>query len=109
MRSAHSPRSFVIISLFLASVVLVSGQTVRGQATVGPQVPAGPALSEGPQQDSKKSLSPADQTIKDAFQKSKNAATIDDFSAIVSLCQDGLMQGATGESAAYAKKLQAWR
>lgn len=58
--------------------------------------------------DAKPALSAADQAIKDAFGKSKTAANTDDFSLIISLCQEGISQGAAAENAAYARKLQAW-
>jgi tetratricopeptide (TPR) repeat protein len=53
-------------------------------------------------------LSPADQAIKDAFEKSKSAAAAADFTTIIDECRAGLEQGAKGDAAGYAKKLQAW-
>ncbi len=111
MRSVYSLRSFVetIVAVGLALTAVVGmSPTASAQATVGPQAPAGPALSAGPTQESKPALSPANQMIKEAYQKTKTAAALDDFSTIISLCQDGLNQGANGEGAAYAQKLQAW-
>jgi tetratricopeptide (TPR) repeat protein len=112
MRSAHSPRSFVVSFLRTGFAVLIAGgmsaSTAYAQIGVGPQAPAGPSLGAGPTQESKPTLSPADQTIKEAFQKTRTAAGLDDFSAIISLCQDGLNQGTSAENAAYAHKLQAW-
>jgi tetratricopeptide (TPR) repeat protein len=58
--------------------------------------------------DAKPALSVADQKIKQAFDKTKGATAVEDFSEIITLCQDGLNQGATGESATYARKLEAW-
>jgi tetratricopeptide (TPR) repeat protein len=60
-----------------------------------------------PQQQPKQ-LSAADQTIADAFEKSKTAAAIADYTAIIDECRAGLEQGAKGDGASYAKKLQAW-
>src|SRR4051794_23001829 len=112
MRSVCSLGSFITGTLFIggaftAAVVFLPA-IVHAQGTVGPQAPAGPSLADGPTQDSKSTLSPPDQMISEAFRKTKSAATADDFSTIVSLCRDGLTQGATGENAAYARKLQAW-
>jgi tetratricopeptide (TPR) repeat protein len=56
----------------------------------------------------KSGLKPADQKVKDAYDKSKTAASLDDFTQIITFCQDGIDGGITGDSAAYAHKLQAW-
>ncbi len=56
----------------------------------------------------KSKLSPADQAIREAFQKSKTASTLDDYNQMISLCQEGIQKGAGDESAAYAKKLEGW-
>lgn len=56
----------------------------------------------------KPALTPADQAIKDAYAKSKTASTLEDYSQVITSCQDGIDQGASGDNAAYAKKLQAW-
>ena len=56
----------------------------------------------------KPKLSPADQAIREAFQKSKTASTLDDYNQMISLCQEGIQKGAGEESATYAKKLEGW-
>jgi tetratricopeptide (TPR) repeat protein len=58
--------------------------------------------------DAKPALSAAEQQIKQAYEKTRSASSIDDFTAIITLCQDGINQGATGESAGYGRKLEAW-
>src|SRR4051794_3106009 len=112
MRSVCSLGSFTtgkfVVGFTLTAACLLLPSIAHAQGTVGPQAPAGPSLADGPTQDPKTTLSPPDQMISEAFRKTKSAATADDFSTIVSLCQDGLTQGATGENAAYARKLQAW-
>jgi tetratricopeptide (TPR) repeat protein len=56
----------------------------------------------------KSALSPADQKARDAYQLTKTAKSLDEYSQIISLCQDALSQGPSADSAAYARKLQAW-
>lgn len=68
--------------------------------------------SAGVKSDAEKSekpkLSPADIAIREAYQKSKTASTLDDYNQMISLCQEGVQKGADAESAAYARKLEGW-
>ncbi len=66
------------------------------------------AKSDAKSADAKPAISPADQKIKDAFEKTKSASSLDDYTAIITLCQDGLNGGSAGDSAAYARKLEGW-
>src|SRR5262245_8484188 len=71
------------------------GKSAPGAASSNPATPAKP-------------MSAADQAIREAYEKTKTASTMEELGIVINLCQDGLNQGATGESAAYALKLQAW-
>lgn len=56
----------------------------------------------------KPKLSEADRKIREAFLKTKSAATVEDFTLIVDACQEGIDSGPTAEGAAYARKLKGW-
>jgi tetratricopeptide (TPR) repeat protein len=92
----------LIQSLFLSLIVfgLLAPSMLRAQSQ-GNSTKAAPT-------DVKPQVNPAEQALRDAATKSKTAATSDDFSLIISLCQEGTKLGATGDNLAYAKKLQAW-
>jgi tetratricopeptide (TPR) repeat protein len=113
MRSANCARYLaagIVIGLATSPAANVWGQSTTTGPRVSPQeLPSG--SSGGPASQTpaaKPALSAADQTIKDAYQKSKTAATLEDYQRIVSLCQDGIDHGASAESAAYANKLSDW-
>jgi len=67
---------------------------------------SGPGAKQSPA--AKPELNPAELSIKEAYTKSKTASSLDDFSQIISQCQDGIEHGASADNTAYAKKLQAW-
>ncbi|HEY2883365.1 MAG TPA: tetratricopeptide repeat protein [Pirellulales bacterium] len=92
-------RNAIVVAV-IASSTLLADFAVRAQSTN----PAAGSKANG----TKPPLSAADQTIKDAFAKSKTAAKLDDYTEIITLCQDGIDKGAIPENTAYAKKLQGW-
>ena len=111
MRSANCMRFFsigVVAALGLTFSAAASGQSNPGpqSSTQQPAANSGGATKSTP--GATPTLSAGDRTIKDAYLKSKTAATLDDYNQIVSLCQDGIDHGASAESAAYAKKLSDW-
>ena len=98
--------AFAAITLSLA----VSTQTARAQQSqpATDQSTNSSSSAADSSADAKPGLSVADQKIKQAFDQTKAASSVEEFSEMITLCQDGLNQGATGESAAYARKLEAW-
>jgi tetratricopeptide (TPR) repeat protein len=117
-RCAMAGLAVAVALSFISAALAQNGMSSRQPNPDGP--PSGPAQarpgSRMPQQSQQqaqqpqapKQLNPADQTIKDAFEKSKTAAALADYTAIIDECQSGLEQGAKSDAAMYAKKLQAW-
>ncbi len=81
--------------------------TAGGQAS-GQNGPANAGGGQSSASADTQTISPAEQAIKDAYTKSKNASSADDFGQIISLCQEGIQRGASQENANYARKLEAW-
>jgi tetratricopeptide (TPR) repeat protein len=105
MRKALVPFLTTAVAVMLS--VAVQTQPIRAQQnSPNSQDNTGAANNATP--DAKPALSAADQKIKEAYEKTKSASSLDDFSEVITLCQDGLNQGAGSESAAYARKLEAW-
>ncbi len=112
MRSANSMR-FLSIGV-AAALGLTFSATASGQSNPGPQssTQQQPAANSGGATKSTPgatpTLSAGDRSINDAYQKSKTAATLEDYGQIVSMCQAGIDHEATPERTAYAKKLSDW-
>jgi hypothetical protein len=96
----------IAIWLGSASQFLAFGQSPRISPQELPAGNSGPGARQSPA--AKPELNPAELSINDAYAKSKTASSLDDFSQIISQCQDGIEHGASAENTAYAKKLQAW-
>ncbi|HEY2828126.1 MAG TPA: tetratricopeptide repeat protein [Pirellulales bacterium] len=106
MRNA-STLSLIAAAAVLLAIALIHTRNARAQQNT-PQTESNSGSASNSSPDAKPALNPADQKIKDAYEKTKTASQLDDFSEVITLCQDGLNQGTTGESAAYARKLEAW-
>ncbi|HTQ39879.1 MAG TPA: tetratricopeptide repeat protein [Pirellulales bacterium] len=100
-------RSFTVARFCLAATLSTVFATLASAQQSSPATGPGNA-SGAASADAKPAISAADQKIKAAYEKTNSASTLDDFSQIISLCQDGLSEGSTGESAAYARQLEAW-
>ncbi|HEY2761674.1 MAG TPA: tetratricopeptide repeat protein, partial [Pirellulales bacterium] len=99
-----SKQTVLLACLFAISMLLATPVLAQNNSAGSPKNDQAGAAAT----DARPALKPADQSIKDAFTKSKVAANTDDFSLVISLCEEGIKQGAEPDNAAYGRKLEAW-